>query len=208
MLDYILGMNAGAGGTPQAAIGVLRLQPESVQRALTDQALGLLLPPTLHLWIQPPNHTESPELSTPRDQWHSAQPSADQMASSQTQRSEDLVQAHQLSSSSSQQLSQQSSQQLRRQSSERLSQQSSQKLRQQAWGESRQGRPENSPEWRQLSGGPEGAGFGGNRGTIWAVVAAVGSLIPINMQVGAMHSCIKQQCSSEEENRRLMSVWL
>ena len=154
---------AGAAQAPQAATGTLRFHPDTLQRALTDQALGLILPPTLHISFQPPHHP---------DQLSSTQPSSSQESASQPQSNGESgrPQQHpQLLSLSSQQGSQQYSQQ----------------LSQQAIGESQQG-----PQWRRLSGGPEGAGFGGNRGSIWAMVAAVGSLVPLTMQVSCslMHT--------------------
>ncbi|DBA95519.1 TPA: hypothetical protein ACH3X3_013374 [Trebouxia sp. C0006] len=151
---------AGAAQAPQAAIGTLRFHPDTLQRALTDQALGLILPATLHISFQPPHHP---------DQLSSTQPSSSQEPASQPQSNGESGQPQQhpqLSSLSSQQGSQQYSQQL------------SQQLSQQAIGKSRQG-----PQWRRLSGGPEGAGFGGNRGSVWAMVASVGSLVPLTMQV-------------------------
>ncbi len=154
---------AGAAQAPQAAIGTLRFHPDTLQRALTDQALGLILPPTLHISFQPPHHPH---------QLSSTQPSPSQESASQPQSNRESSQPQQhpqLSSLSSQQSSQQGSQQ--------YSQQLSQQLSQQAIGESQQG-----PQWRRLSGGPEGAGFGGNRGSIWAMVASVGSLVPLTMQ--------------------------
>lgn len=160
-------MLAGAAQAPQAAIGTLRFHPDTLQRALTDQALGLILPATLHISFQPPHHP---------DQLSSTQPSSSQEPASQPQSNGESGQPQQhpqLSSLSSQQGSQQYSQQL------------SQQLSQQAIGKSRQG-----PQWRRLSGGPEGAGFGGNRGSVWAMVASVGSLVPLTMQASCslMHT--------------------
>ena len=161
---------AGAGPAPQAALGVLRLHPESVQRALTDQALGLLLPPTLIISFQ----QSSPTVST-------SQPELSQRASMQ-----ELAVSPQNSETSSQvqqrlQVSSASSQLSDQKATQRIDQQPSQ----QAWVEPGQDQSGNSPEWRQLSGGPEGSGFGGNRGNIWAMVASVGCLVPLSMQVQA-----------------------
>ncbi len=160
---------AGATQAPQAAIGALRFHPDTLQRALADQALGLILPPALHISFQPPHQPH---------QLSSTQPSASQEPASQPQSNAESGQPQQhpqLSSLSRQQSSQQGSQQ--------YSPQLSQQLSQQAISESRQG-----PQWRRLSGGPEGAGFGGNRGSIWAMVASVGSLVPLSMQVSRI-SC-------------------
>lgn len=159
---------------------MLRLHPETVQRALTDQDLGLILPPTLQISFQPIDSTANSGQMAPT-QLGSTQDFAPQPQSSGE--GSQSQQQPQLSSSPSQQLSQhsdqQSSQQLNRQPAE------------QAWGESGQGQGQagHSPEWRRLSGGPEGAGFGGNRGSIWAMVATVGHLVPLNMQVHATSLC-------------------
>ena len=161
-------MLAGAAQAAQAAIGTLRFHPDTLQRALTDQALGLILPPILHISFQPPHHP---------DQLSSTQPSSSREAASQPQSNGESSQPQQHPQLSASLSSQQSSQH----GSQQYSQQLSQQLSQQAIGESRQG-----AQWWRLSGGPEGAGFGGNRGSIWAMVASVGSLVPLTMQV----SCI------------------
>lgn len=157
---------------------MLRLHPETVQRALTDQDLGLILPPTLQISFHPTDSTANsgqiePSQLGPTQDFASQPQSSGEGSQSQQQ--------PQLSSSPSQQLSQHSDQH----SSQQLHQQSSE----QAWGKSGQGQAGHSPEWRRLSGGPEGAGFGGNRGSIWAMVAAVGHLVPLNMQVQATSLC-------------------
>ena len=155
---------AGAAHAPQAAIGALRFHTDTLQRALTDQALGLILPPTLHISFQPPHHPHQLSATQPGSSQESPSQPQSNGGSSQSQ------QHPQRSSSSSQQSNQQGSQ--------HYSQQSSQQLSQQAISESWQ-----APQWRRLSGGPEGAGFGGNRGSIWAMVASVGSLVPLTMLV-------------------------
>ena len=168
----LVSCNAGAGQTPQAAIGVLRLHPDTLQRGLTDQALGLLLPPTLQISFQTPNPLGIPDQGGP------AQPSSSQDSAVQPYNGGELgryQQQAQQSSSSSQQLSQQ-----------------------QAGNDSGQSSSGSSPEWRRLSGGAEGSGFGGNRGSIWAMVTSIGSLVPINMQVScystlpgsSIHGCV------------------
>ena len=152
---------------PQAAVGVLGLHPETVQRALTDQALGLLLPPTLLVTFHPCDPPVDPhQLSTASEnqQGPSAQvyepdqqssPSASQAGS----------QPYSLSAPPSQQSSQWSSHQTSQGPDESLPPSDS------GYG------------WRRLSGGPDGAGFGGNRGNLWAMVAPVGALIPMTMRV-------------------------
>ena len=154
-----IGFAAGLGQAPQAAVGVLGLHPDTVQRALTDHTLGLLLPPTLSVTFQP--------CDPPADPPHSLPQSENQLGSS----SQGSVLDHQQganaphSHASPAQLSQQSSQHSSHGLEESLTP-----------SHGRLG-------WRRLSGGPEGAGFGGNRGFLWAMVAAVGAPIPMTMQV-------------------------
>ncbi|DBA86334.1 TPA: hypothetical protein ACH3X2_005568 [Trebouxia sp. C0005] len=171
---------AGAAQALQAAIGTLRFHPDTVQRALTDQALGLILPPTLHISFQPPHHPDQPS---------STQASSSQESASQPQSNRESGQSQQypqLSSLSSQQSSQQGSQQY------------SQQLSQQAISESWQG-----PQWRRLSGGPEGAGFGGNRGSVWAMVASIENRSDEERVVGASLACHGSSSLSSSRDRPL-----
>lgn len=151
---------AGSGQTPQAAVGVLSLHPETVQRALTDQALGLLLPPTLLVTFEPSDPLEDPHQPTNGTlQGHEP----DYQASTNIPQSES--QSYSSAALPSQQPSQQPSQPM-------------------SHGLDRALRALKSGyEWRRLSGGPDGAGFGGNRGSLWAMVAPVGALIPMTMKV-------------------------
>lgn len=164
---------------PQAAIGVLGLHPDTLQRALTDQALGLMLPPT----IQVSFHPSDPPTDTTR------QPPAEpqrQLGSSFHQRSDSYGPWDAHASQPGKHL--QTWPSLSRQRSgqpysQQMSQQGNEELR----------RANSSYGWRRLSGGPDGAGFGGNRGSLWALVAPVGALVPMTMQVvqhGHPASCI------------------
>ena len=159
------GFAAGLGQTPQAAVGVLGLHPDTVQRALTDHALGLLLPPTLSVTFQP--------CDPPGDPPHSPTQSENQLGSSSLQGS---VPNHQSGASAPHSHA----------SPARLGQQSIQHMSHDL-DESSTPSPSRLG-WRRLSGGPEGAGFGGNRGFLWAMVAAVGAPIPMTMQVSQQPS--------------------
>ena len=162
-----IGAAAGLAQMPQAAVGVLGLHPETVQRALTDHALGLLLPPTLSVTFQPcdpsgdppqrPTETESQLGSS------SLQGCAPDQFSTRT------PQSRALSTPSGQQSSRWSSQQSSQQASRGLDESSR--------------HSDSVYAWRRLSGGPDGAGFGGNRGFLWAMVAPVGVPIPMTMKV-------------------------
>ena len=164
--------HAGSSQSPQAAVGVLGLHPETVQRALTDQALGLLLPPTLLLMFEPcdPSPEDPTHPTDPNGSSSLKDPELDQQLGANT------PQAESQSYSSSALSSQQSNQQPSRQSSQEMSHGLDQSLTALKSG----------CEWRRLSGGPDGAGFGGNRGSLWAMVAPVGALTPITMKVRSL----------------------
>lgn len=153
---------------PQAAVGVLGLHPETVQRALTDHALGMLLPPAVSVTFQPCDPSgDAPQPPTESESLVGS--SSLQGSAPNHQSSANVPQPYALSSPSI-------LHQSRQQSSQQSSQQTSHGLE--------SSRPSDSGHgWRRLSGGPDGAGFGGNRGFLWAMVAPVGAPIPITMKV-------------------------
>ena len=162
-----IGAAADLGQTPQAAVGVLGLHPETLQRALTDHALGMLLPPTLWVTFQPCDPSGGPPQ--PPSVSESQLGSSSLHGSAPDQSSTLAPQSRALSTPSGQQFSR------------RISQQSSQQA---SCGLDESSRPSDSGYgWRRLSGGPDGAGFGGNRGFLWAMVAPVGVPIPMTMKV-------------------------
>ena len=156
-----VGAAAGLGQTPQAAVGVLGLHPETVQRALTDHALGLLLPPAVLVTFQPCDPPGDPD-QPPTESEIPVGSSLLQGSASDHQSSATAPQSYALSAN--------------QQSNQQSSQQKSHGLESSRPSDSGYG-------WRRLSGGPDGAGFGGNRGFLWAMVAPVGNPIPMTMKV-------------------------
>lgn len=155
-----IGFAAGLGQAPQAAVGVLGLHPDMVQRALTDHTLGLLLPPTLSVTFQPCDPPGDPPQSPTQLEKQSGS-SLLQGSVADHQQGVNAPHSHA--------------------SPAWLSQQSSQHM---SHGLDESSRPSNDRlGWRRLSGGPDGAGFGGTRGFLWAMVAAVGVPIPMTVQV-------------------------
>ena len=150
---------AGSAPVPQAAVGVLGLHPDTIQRALTEQALGLLLPPTLQITFQPSEPPSGPTQppSSSQDQLGSSFPSGSHLQY-QSVTSQADTQSQMLSSYN-------------------------QQMSPPRGKVPEAGSSSSNFEWRRLSGGPDGAGFGGNRGSLWAMVASVGSLVPMSMQV-------------------------
>lgn len=141
-------------------MGLLGLHPDMVQRALTDHALGLLLPPTLSVTFQPCDPPEEP-LQSPTQLENQLESSSVPGSVPDHQQGASAPHFHAFPA--------------------RLSQQSSQHL---SHGLDESPTPSDSRlGWRRLSGGPDGAGFGGTRGFLWAMVAAVGAPIPMTMQV-------------------------
>ena len=156
------GLAAGSGQMPQAAVGVLGLHPETVQRALTDHALGLLLPPTLSIIFLPCDPSVDPPQALTESE---IAPGFSSLQGSASDHQYNGPRSHALSAQSSQQSSQHSSQQA-------------------SCGLDELSRTSDSGYgWRRLSGGPDGAGFGGNRGVLWAMVAPVGTPVPMTMKV-------------------------
>lgn len=198
---------AAAGQTPQATVGVLSLHYETVQRALTEQALALLLPPSLHISFSPQQSFRSAQQDAGHAPQHDRYQgplqaqhglSMQSMAPPAPQDAQAAQDAHTPGSSSLPEQQQQRQEQQAQQWQERdLQHQQPQHQQPQQMPPQRQssqllrlpshcslGVTKDGVQYRLLRGTLDGTGMNSSRGSLWTVVVPVGQLIPLTLLVG------------------------
>lgn len=186
-----------AGQPQQAAVGVLNLHYETVQRALTEQALALLLPPDLHFSFSPhaspqpaqrddlaPQHAfQEPQHAQHEPQQGQREREGQNNASLQSMlqpASQDTQAAHGLPTSNSI-----SAQQQWQEPQQPARQQSGHLLRYPSQSTLRHGLSSDGVQFRLLPGSSDGTGMNSGRGSLWAMVVPVGQLVPLTLLVSS-----------------------